>query len=203
LDRWAYLFTVGFFIVSSVKSQINGIVSKIDKRTVGYKRRLEALQSAPQSIPAMFDRAMASGCAATYVLMDSWFTHAPLITEIISRGLDVIGMVKNDNKRYIVEGNKVDLKKLYLLATPVSSSSKQTILKSIRTHLVPGIPVLVVFVRHRSKKNEWLAVLSTVAHLAKKKLSAFMVCAGTLKFSSNAPNPCYDCKRSSMGVLMI
>lgn len=159
-----------FSLLSSIKSQINGIASRIDKRTVGYKRRLEALQSAPSSIPAMLDRAIASGCAATYVLMDSWFTHAPLITEIIGRGLDVIGMVKNDNKRYIVNGNKVDLKKLYTLAAPVSSSSKRTILRSIRTYLAPGIPVFVVFVRHRSKKNEWLAVLSTDCTLSEEEI---------------------------------
>ena len=96
-----------FSLLSSVKSQINGIANRIDKRTIGYKRRLEALQSAPHDIPAMLDRAITAGCEATYVLMDSWFTHAPLIDgNPSSRGLDVIGMVKNDNKRYIVMATK-------------------------------------------------------------------------------------------------
>ena len=45
--------------------------------------------------------------------MDSWFTHAPLIGEVIARGLDVIGMVKNDNKRFLVQGRKLSLKELY------------------------------------------------------------------------------------------
>lgn len=82
----------------------------------------------------MLERALKAGCEATYVLMDSWFTHAPLIEEIRKLGLDVIGMVKNDNKRYIVGDNKVDLKKLYLLVSPVVSSRKRmTVLRSIRT----------------------------------------------------------------------
>ena len=34
---------------------------------------------------------------ASYVLMDSWFTFAPLIRAITQRGLDVIGMVKPTN----------------------------------------------------------------------------------------------------------
>jgi hypothetical protein len=96
--------------------------------------------------------------------MDSWFTHAPLIEDIRKLGLDVIGMFKNDNKRYLGGDQKVDLKKLYSLAAPVpvgSSHKRTTVLRSIRTHLVPHIPVLIVFVRHRSKKNEWLAILST------------------------------------------
>ena len=46
----------------------------------------------------MLDRAIAAGMSASYALMDSWFTHAPLIQEIVDRGLHVIGMVKNDNK---------------------------------------------------------------------------------------------------------
>lgn len=35
------------------------------------------------------------------------------------------------------------------------------ILRCIRTQLAPGIPVQVLFVRHRTKKNEWLGVLFT------------------------------------------
>jgi len=28
----------------------------------------------------------------------------------------------------------------------------------VHKELVPGIPIIVIFVRHRSKKNEWLAI---------------------------------------------
>ena len=149
-----------FTLLSSSKSAINGMSEKIDKRTNGYKRRQEALLSAPQVIVSMLDRALAAGATASYVLMDSWFTHAPLIGEIASRGLDVIGMVKNDNKRFLVQGRKLSLKELYTAASPVQSK-KRGILRSIRTELASGIPVHVVFVRHRTKKNEWLAVLTT------------------------------------------
>lgn len=149
-----------FALLSSSKSAINGMSENIDKRTNGYKRRQEALQSAPQVIASMLDRALAAGATASYVLMDSWFTHAPLIGEVVARGLDVIGMVKNDNKRFLVQGQKLSLKELYALASP-ADSKKRGILRSIRTKLACGIPVHVVFVRHRSKKNEWLAVLTT------------------------------------------
>ncbi|MDQ8736362.1 IS4 family transposase, partial [Paenibacillus sp. LHD-38] len=44
---------------------------------------------------------------------------------------------------------------------PQVEGKKSDILHSIRTELVPGIPILVVFIRHRSKKKEWLAILST------------------------------------------
>lgn len=160
---------VDFSLLSSNKSQVNGISEKIDKRTSGYKRRIEALRHAPELIPLMIDRALAAGMMASYVLMDSWFTYAPLIGAITQRGLDVIGMVKSTNQRYLVNGRKLSLKELYSAATPVQGKSKG-ILRSIRTHMVPGIPMLIVFVRHRTNKNEWLAILSTDLTLTEEEI---------------------------------
>jgi hypothetical protein len=151
---------IDFALLSSAKSGITGMTEGIDKRTHGYKRRLEALNSAPQVIAAMLDRAIQAGISASFVLMDSWFTHAPLIQEVLQRGLAVIGMVKNDNKRYLLNGQRLGLKDLYAAAPRVEGRNRN-ILRQIRTELAPGIPVTVVFVRHRSKKNEWLAILST------------------------------------------
>jgi len=151
---------VDFALLSSNNSSINGIAGGIDKRSFGYKRRKEALQSAPVNITAMLDRAIAAGMSASYVLMDSWFTHAPLIQEMLDRKLHVIGMVKNDKKRYLVEGQRICLNSLYATAARIEGKNRN-ILRQIRTELAPGIPVTVVFVRHRSKKKEWLAILST------------------------------------------
>jgi len=149
-----------FSLLSSTKSQLRGINEDIDKRTSGFQRRKEALLPAPQLIPAMLDRALAAGVNASYVLMDSWFTFAPLIQTIRDRGMDVIGMVKAGNQRYRFEGKRLTLKELYHAATPVGTLNK-SILRCVRAELVPGIPIMMVFVRHRSKKNEWLAMLST------------------------------------------
>ncbi|HFQ5989551.1 TPA: transposase, partial [Listeria monocytogenes] len=149
-----------FALLSSVKSGITGMADGIDKRSHGYKRRQEAFCTAPQVIAAMLDRALQAGISASYALMDSWFTHAPLIQEVIRRGLHVIGMVKNDNKRYLVNGQRLSLKEMYAAAPRVEGKNRN-ILRLIRTSLAPGIPVVIVFVRHRSKKNEWLALLST------------------------------------------
>jgi hypothetical protein len=151
---------VDFTLLSSSKSAINGMSDGIDKRSHGYKRRQEALCSAPQVIAAMLDRAMKAGLSASYVLMDSWFTHAPLIAEVLRRKLHVIGMVKNDNKRYLVNGKRLSLKELYETAPRVEEKNRN-ILRLIHTQLAPGIPVTILFIRHRSKKNEWLAILST------------------------------------------
>lgn len=157
-----------FALLSSSKSQINGISANIDKRSSGYKRRMEALKSAPELIPEMIKRVLEQGVPASYVLMDSWFTFAPLIQAIIGQGLDVIGMVKDSNQRYRVGNRLLSLKELYQAAGPVAS--QKGILRSIQAHMTPNIQVKVVFVRHRTKKNEWLAILSTDCSLPEEEI---------------------------------
>lgn len=120
-----------FALLSSNKSQINGITEGIEKRTVGYKRRLESLLPVPQVIPAMIDRAISTGVTASYVLMDGWFTHVPLIQEILNHGHHVIGMVKDDKMRYLVNGNRLSLKELYEAAPRVAGKSAISYVLSI------------------------------------------------------------------------
>jgi len=164
----ATFLPIDFSLLSSKKSRINGISKKVDKRTSGYKRRKEALQTAPEQIPDMIARAMKSGIDASYVLMDSWFTQQPLIKEITEQGLDVIGMVKKLKQRYLVDGNRVSLDQLYRLAKP--SDGKKGILRSIHTTQANGVPVKVVFVRNRNKKSDWLAILSTDCTLSDQEI---------------------------------
>jgi hypothetical protein len=164
----ATFMPIDFSLLSSKTSQINGISDKIDKRSSGYKRRLEALQSAPEQIPSMIIRAMDTGIEASYVLMDTWFTHQPLIKTIKEQGLDVIGMVKNLKQRYLVDHKRVSLKELYRMAQPVSG--KKDLLRSIITTQANGLLVKVVFVRNRNKKSEWLAILSTDLTLSDQEI---------------------------------
>lgn len=85
---------LNFALLSSAKSLLHGVSDQIDKRTCGYRRRKEAFQPAPTVTVDMIDRALDAGVEASYVLMDSWFTHAPLLNAIRDRGLNAIGMVK-------------------------------------------------------------------------------------------------------------
>ena len=135
----ATFIPVDFSLLSSKKSQINGISPNIDKRSSGYKRRVNALQTAPEQIPDMIHRALSSGIDASYVLMDSWFTTPPLVKNIQEQGLDVIGMVKNLKQRYLYDDQRVSLKELYTLATP--TEGKKSIIRSIHTTQSNGVVV--------------------------------------------------------------
>jgi hypothetical protein len=158
-----------FAMLSSQNACLNGIDEDIDKRSLGYKRRLEALKKAPELIPNMIDRTLQNGVQASYVLMDTWFTHAPLIRAVLERGLDVIGMVKDTNQRYQVHGHALSLKELYKAAS-IKKFKRTNILRSITTTLSGDIPVKIIFVQHRSKKREWLAILSTDVTLGEEEI---------------------------------
>jgi hypothetical protein len=164
----ATFMPLDFSLLSSTKSGINGIDDRIDKRTCGYKRRKEALGTAPSAIPDMIQRALASGVDASYVLMDTWFTQQPLIKAIKEQGIDVIGMVKATNQRYSVDNKWVDLKNLYKLATP--TNHHKDILRSVHTTMANGIPVKVVFIRNRNNHSRWLAILSTDCSLTEQEI---------------------------------
>ncbi len=88
------LITDELSLLSSSESQLDSISMKIDKRTCSYKRTSEAFLPAPEVLPLMLDRALATGINASHVLIDSWFTYAKLIQIIKERGLEVIGIVK-------------------------------------------------------------------------------------------------------------
>ena len=44
--------------------------------------------------------ALKAGIKASYVLMDTWFTNEPFIANILAEGLDVIGMLKDNNSNF-------------------------------------------------------------------------------------------------------
>jgi hypothetical protein len=166
-DGYSFL-PIDFALLGSPNSLINGINETIDKRTSGYKRRLEALQSAPTLVTAMVKRALGAGISASHVLMDTWFTHEPLILSLKEEGIDVIGMITDRKQRYQVNGKHFTLKQLFTIAHP--TEDQKEILRSIHVQLKSGLPVKIVFIQNRNKKSEWLAILSTDQTLSETEI---------------------------------
>lgn len=160
---------IDFVLLSSIKKQLKALTCNIDKRTHGYKRRMEAVQKAPSLIPSMLERALAAGIDASYLLMDSWFTNAPLIKETLAHGVDVIGMLKNGKQRYAFGDKMLTLKQLYGVAKPIEGTSNN-ILKSVTVQMQETITTKIVFVRRKGNKREWLAILSTDCHLSEEEI---------------------------------
>lgn len=89
--------------------------------------------------------------------MDTWFTNEPMIKGLRNIGLAVIGMVKS-NYRYRYHGQ---LMKLAEIRKYLPSGNKSDIIGSLLCETKDGIPVKLVFIRHRNKKNDWFVLAST------------------------------------------
>ena len=98
-DGYSFL-PCNFSLMTTVKKLIVDISLDINKRSSGYKRRLEALIDKPTATLNLVKQTLSQGIAVDNLLMDSWFTEAPLIKEVMNEGLDVIGMVKKTSKRF-------------------------------------------------------------------------------------------------------
>ncbi|MNM95240.1 Transposase DDE domain protein [compost metagenome] len=92
-----------FVMLSSAKitNRLCGMASNLSKRSHGYKRRMEAFSRKPDAVVALLERALRAGFTADYVLMDSWFTQAPLLRDLtIACGLPVkLIFVRNRSKK--------------------------------------------------------------------------------------------------------
>lgn len=147
-------------MLSSAKesNRLKDIDTSIDKRTSGYKRRKEALLKKSDAASKMLDNAIANGIAADYALMDTWFTNEPMIQNVISKNLNVIGMVKDLKQRYSYGDSNYTLKEL---RKQLPTARNKAILGSLCVKTKHGIPAKLVFVRNRNKRRKCLVILSS------------------------------------------
>jgi len=94
---------VAFSLLSSANetNRLNGVSASVDKRTVGYRRRAEAMQKGTDTLISLIDQAQRSGIQARYVLFDSWFAFPKTILRVLDQKLDVICMLKAMPKRVL------------------------------------------------------------------------------------------------------
>lgn len=85
-----------FILCSSAKEakRVQSIVKDLDKRTCGYKRRMEAITKSTEHLETMVKRVLGLGIKANYILMDSWFCWPTILAKLGSH-LPVICMAKN------------------------------------------------------------------------------------------------------------
>lgn len=153
---------VAFNMLSSARREkrFKEINPRIDRRTNGYKARVSATMHKPDAAIAMIREALAAGVPAQYILMDTWFTNEPFIKKILDRGLDVIGMLKNNRQMYHFNGGLYNLDSLAACFARINTAGDilgSVVVKTKQEH----IPVKLVFVRNRNNKSEYIIILST------------------------------------------
>jgi len=156
---------VDFALLSSSNAgaRVQDIKKRLDKRTCGYRRRIEAMEKTTAHLLAMVKRALSAGIKAKYILMDSWYAMPSTIGQLASQ-LDVICMLRKTPKIHYRYGNqRMDLMHIYRRLRKRRGRAK--IKASAIVALSDGTPAKLVFVRD-NRKSDWLALLSTDTSLA-------------------------------------
>ena len=116
----------------------------------------------------LLKEALNAGIIAPYVLMDSWFTEVPLISEIRKLNLHVIGMLKLSSKRfYEYEGKYYTLHQLRKF---IKAQLRSNILGSLTVKLKTGMKAKLVYVVNYSNRKEFLVILSTDLTLSNEEI---------------------------------
>ena len=157
---------VGFRMLASANQEkrLNEANETIDKRTNGGRRRKEAVLHKPDAAISLIREALNAGITAQYVLMDTWFTNEPFIKRVTEEGLHVIGMLKDNRQKYRYNGKSLGLKDLakHIHFDGFSGIFGSVLVKTEKQR----IPVKLVFVRNRNKRNEYIVILSTDTDLS-------------------------------------
>lgn len=149
------------------KNRLQDSTKEMDKRSCGYKRRVEAQTKSTDLLEPMVRRALSHGIRAKYLLMDSWFAMPSIISKLHPH-LPVICMVKNTPKiHYGFAGIHLPLKAIYNLLRKRPGKAK--ILTSTVVTLNDGLSAKLVFIRDR-RKSDWLALLSTDITLSEEEI---------------------------------
>lgn len=91
----------------------NHKLREIDRRTNGWKRRLEAFEKKTNVLVEMISRCWQAGVNARFVLFDSWFAHDKVISKIVSIGYGVICRLKRGKTRYQHNDQSLTLSQLW------------------------------------------------------------------------------------------
>ncbi len=202
-DGYSFI-PVAFNMLSSAKAgkRLNEMKESIDKRTNGFKNRVAATMKKTDAAMEMIRSALNAGIPADYILMDTWFTNEPFIKNILGAGLDVIGMLKDNKQMYHYKGKLVNLKQLasHFVRFGTPADLFGSVVVQTKKH---RIPVKLVFVRNRNKKDEYIIILSTDCSLADSEIvrrygyrwqieCCFKVCKSLLKLGKEFQPVNYD-----------
>lgn len=195
------------------KNRVNE-AADVDKRTVGYKRRMLSMQKGTQAMLELLKIAKKVDIPAKYVLFDSWFSSPSTLHAVKSIGYDVIGMVKKTPKMFFrYNGKDMSLTTIYNQNKKRRGRSRY--LLSVLVDVVKDgkvIPAKVVYVRNRNKRKEYLCLISTDTTLDENEIIRiygkrwdievfFKICKSYLNLSRECNSLSYDAMTAHTAVV--
>ena len=145
--------------------------ANFDGRSLAGKRRKRSRRKATEVMIDLVKTAQLSGVSAKYVLFDSWFSSPKTITALKTNcELDTIAMVKKSSKiKYGYQGGRYSIKEIYKQCRKRRGRSKYLLSIDV-TVGNEAIEAKIVCVRNKSKKKDWLAIISTDTTLSEEEI---------------------------------
>lgn len=212
---------INFSLLSSRKEDNQlGIMDLGDKRTIAGKRRAMAVMKATDVMLELLDKAVNAGHKAKYVLFDTWFANPRQIVAIKDKGLDVIAMVKKSSRiTYGYDGKRLSSKQIFSQSRKRRGRSRYLLSVEISVGKDNGadehsIPARLVYVRNRSNRKDWIALLSTDMELSEEEIIRiygkrwdievfFKTCKSYLKLNKECQSLSYDAMTAHVSIVML
>ena len=166
------LIPVNSCLLASAKdTNIIGPVKTFDNRTVAGKRRKLAQTKAPEAMMTLLDTALSAGMKAEYVLFDSWFSNPAQVTDIHSKGMNVIAMIKKSSRvKYSYCGEQLNIKEIYSRNKKRRGRSKYLLSVDVMVGKENPISAKIVCVRNKANRKDWLAFICTDTTLSEEEI---------------------------------
>lgn len=200
-----------------IKNRYSEIKEGLDKRSCGYKARLQAISKGPEVLIEMLRQVVKIGIPAKHVLFDSWFSAPSTIVEIVKLNLHVVARLKSTPKvMYIVDGRLKTLAQIYsdLRKRPGRSKYLLSVDVMIYNKNDEVIEAKIVYVRDRKNKKKWIALISTDKSLSEEEIIQtygkrwdievfFKICKSYLSLSREFQGLSYDSLTAHTAVVMV
>ena len=186
-----------------------------DGRSLAGKRRRQSRRKATEVMIDLLKAARSSGISAKYVLFDSWFSSPKTITVLKTHcELDTIAMVKKSSKiKYGYQDGKYNIKEIYKQCKKRRGRSKYLLSVDV-TVGNEAIPAKIVCVRNKSKKKDWLAIISTDTTISEEEIIRiygkrwdievfFKTCKSYLHLAKECRSLSYDALTAHVSVVFV
>ena len=186
-----------------------------DGRSLAGKRRRQSRRKATEVMIDLLKAARSSGISAKYVLFDSWFSSPKTITVLKTDcELDTIAMVKKSSKiKYGYQDGKYNIKEIYKQCKKRRGRSKYLLSVDV-TAGNEAIPAKIVCVRNKSKKKDWLAIISTDTTISEEEIIRiygkrwdievfFKTCKSYLHLAKECRSLSYDALTAHVSVVFV
>ena len=191
--------------------------ASMDRRTIAARRRKNAVKTMPVRMYELLRTAKSLKIPAKHVLFDSWFSNPVTLMTVKDIGFYCVAMLKKSSTKYLINGETKTLRQLHGSLKKRPGRSKYLASANVTlSHKDFDAPISakIVFVRDKSNKKKWCALISTDISLSEEQIIElygkrwdievfFKMCKSYLKLAKEFEGRSYDMMTAHTAIVFI